>query len=228
VSGARVVLAVALALPRTRTSPPVTRPRMSPDKMETVRKPELLLALCVVVFVIVIVDAGVAPRRADASCIGNNLETDRTTIGIGEVLDVKGAGWVTKCEDVNPSGEAAVVSDISVVIVQGANVATLVRVDPSNDAEFDVRVTMPSSLQPGPATILALAPTGAARAVALELTPAPPGVDVDGAPVIVEGNASADGSAGLASWALVGLGLLAGAGAVGAAWAISGRRHEKR
>ena len=85
------------------------------------------------------------------------LSSSATSVDRGETITLSGWGWGSGCNDVNPDpSEGALFAPrtrIVIKIVQDGHHTVLAKGNASSDYSFTVRVTVPSTLQPGPATV---------------------------------------------------------------------------
>lgn len=114
-------------------------------------------------------------RPAQAKCVGPSISSSATDVNRGETITVTGKAWGTGCNDVNPDASEGALfapkTGIVVEIIQGGQHTVLAKGNAAKDYAFTVQVEVPSTLQPGPATLTAGTP---AAPVGLTISDSPP------------------------------------------------------
>lgn len=95
---------------------------------------------------------------AHADCVGPTFTHDIGTVRRGTTIVVKGFGWGTDCHDAGPPppGEGALGLpriDLEVVIAQSGVELVVARGHADENYSFEVEVTVPATLDPGPITV---------------------------------------------------------------------------
>lgn len=117
----------------------------------------------------VALSAAVAVRPAGASCAGPHITLDRPSVAVGGVLEIRGEAF-GGCDDTGPPFDPMKPSrGIQLQVVQDDTATPLAQVDAAADARFVVRVAIPDSVAPGPATIGVAGSFGGAQPVVLTL-----------------------------------------------------------
>ncbi|WP_161962470.1 hypothetical protein [Nocardioides speluncae] len=101
-----------------------------------------------------------AAPPAIASCIGPSIAVSDGDVRRGEILRVVGEGWGDNCHDtgVPPDAHGALgdpLDDIEVAFVQDGKETIVARGSADDDYRFEALVTVPASLRPGIARLLA-------------------------------------------------------------------------
>lgn len=97
---------------------------------------------------------------AHADCAGPSITYEAATVDRGDTVVVTGNAWGDNCYDTGPppDGEGALgvpAEDIDLVLVQGDREVVLATGDADDEYGFEVAVTIPDMVEPGPATIVA-------------------------------------------------------------------------
>lgn len=163
---------------------------------------------------------------AQASCASPRISSSATNVTRGETITVKGDAWGTGCNDTNRKpGQPALgapKTDIVIEIVQDGKHVVLAKGNATNSYSFTVQLVVPSTLQPGTATLTAGTGTGP---VELTVSNKPPVAETRGAVVrfgptgqMAEPNVAPaeqpTGSSGSAVWWIVVAVIALGAGAL--------------
>ncbi|MCB0963733.1 MAG: hypothetical protein KDA98_10600 [Acidimicrobiales bacterium] len=106
----------------------------------------------------VAVAVGVPATPSAADCSGPRLHHEPATVDRGATVHVEGEGWVAECWDTFPRPpsdppRAPASTDIEIHVVQGDRRVLVAEGDAGEDYRFAVDVPIPTTLDPGPATI---------------------------------------------------------------------------
>ena len=137
-----------------------------PARRQTSMATARVLLVGLAMFVVTASSVAVAPA-AGADCMGPAITPLTSPVGRGLTITVQGEGWGDSCYDTGPppAGQGALgqpLTGIEVVITQGPTEVVVARGDADAKYTFTVDITVPDSLQPGPATVSARSPQSSA------------------------------------------------------------------